>query len=69
MSCPTGAYTVSISGAIAASAYQNCDSLTSVVIGKSVTSIGDSAFAYCDALASVTIGDSVTSIGNYAFAV
>jgi len=38
-----------------------------VVIGDSVTSIGDSAFEYCTRLTSVVIGDSVTSIGDYAF--
>ena len=41
MSCPSGSYTVSTVGAIAASAFENCDSLTSVIIGDSVTSIGD----------------------------
>ena len=42
------------------------DSLTSIIIPESVTSIGGSAFAYCD-LTSVTIGNNVTAIGNYAF--
>ena len=48
-------------------AFYYCDSLTSVVIGDSVTSIGDSAFASCDSLTSITIPDSVTSIGDRAF--
>ncbi len=39
----------------------------SVVIGDSVTSIGNYAFSYCESLTSVTIGDSVTSIGYGAF--
>ena len=68
MGCPTGSYTVDIVGAISDSAFENCDSLTSVTIPDSVTSIGDRAFAYCDSLSSVTIGNSVTSIGSYAFA-
>lgn len=41
--------------------------ITSVVIGDSVTSIGERAFSYCKSLASVVIGDSVTSIGDFAF--
>ena len=49
------------------SAFEYCDSLTSVTIGDSVTSIGDSAFHYCTSLTSVTIPDRITSIGSYAF--
>jgi len=52
---------------IAAFAFEYCDSLTSVTIGNSVTSIGDSAFYDCDNLTSITIPDSVTSIGSSAF--
>ena len=48
-------------------AFYDCDSLTSVVIPNSVTSIGDRAFMYCSDLTSVVIGDSVTFIGNSAF--
>jgi len=43
------------------------NSLPSVTIPNSVTSIGSFAFAYNASLASVTIGNSVTSIGDYAF--
>ncbi|MCD7727180.1 MAG: leucine-rich repeat protein [Ruminococcus sp.] len=49
-------------------AFDQCTSLTSVIIPDSVTSIGTSAFIDCTSLTSVTIGDSVTSIGSYAFA-
>ncbi|MCD7773605.1 MAG: leucine-rich repeat protein, partial [Ruminococcus sp.] len=49
-------------------AFDQCTSLTSVIIPDSVTSIGTSAFLNCDSLTSVTIGDSVTSIGSYSFA-
>ena len=38
-----------------------------MVIGDSVTSIGDSAFYSCSSLTSVVIGKSVTSIGWWAF--
>ncbi|MDR1848033.1 MAG: leucine-rich repeat protein [Bacteroidales bacterium] len=41
--------------------------ITILVIGESVTSIGDRAFFQCGGLTSLTIPSSVTSIGNYAF--
>ena len=41
--------------------------ITSVIIGDSVTSIGNGAFSGCSSLTSVTIGNSVTSIGYSAF--
>ena len=43
-------------------------SITAVVIGNGVTSIGNYAFYLCTNLTSVSISNSVTSIGNYAFA-
>ena len=48
-------------------AFYNCVNLTSVVIGGSVTEIGENAFRNCSSLTSVEIGDSVTSIGYDAF--
>ena len=48
-------------------AFCNCSSLTSVVIGDSVESIGSSAFYGCSGLTSIVIPDSVTSIGGWAF--
>ena len=43
------------------------DSLTSVIIPNSVTSIGKEAFKDCATLTNVTIGNSVTKIGERAF--
>ena len=42
-------------------------SLTNVILGDSITSIGDRAFYDCSGLTSITIGNSVTSIGDSAF--
>ncbi len=65
---PTSLKKVTITGGkISYGAFYNCYSLTSVVIGDSVTSIGSSAFYNCYSLTSVVIGDSVTSIGSSAF--
>ena len=47
--------------------YSSRDSIQDVIIGNSVTSIGDWAFWCCSSLTSVTIPDSVTSIGGSAF--
>jgi hypothetical protein len=48
--------------------YEGIQSITSVTIPNSVTSIGNLAFVNCRSLTSVTIPDSVTSIGGSAFA-
>jgi len=47
--------------------FSNKSSITSVIIGDSITSIGDNAFYGCTGLTSVTIGNSVTRIGQSAF--
>ena len=49
------------------SAFNWCDSLTSITIPNSVTSIGNNAFRDCDSLTSITIPNSVTTIGEGAF--
>jgi len=46
---------------------QNQGSLTGLVLGSSVTSIGSIAFRYCGFTGSLTIPDSVTTIGSGAF--
>ena len=52
---------------IGASAFNNCFSLTDVVIGEGVTDIGDSAFSNCSSLENIEIADSVMTIGDSAF--
>ena len=59
--------TITSATSISSSAFYNCSSLTSVVIGNSVTSIGSYAFEDCSSLTSIEIPDDVTSIGSYAF--
>jgi hypothetical protein len=48
-------------------AFEECESLTNIVIPSSVTSIGDLTFRMCSNLASVEIPEGVTSIGSGAF--
>ena len=48
-------------------AFSGCESLQSITIPNSVTSIGDEAFSWCTSLQSITIPNSVKSIGNGAF--
>ena len=65
---PASLKSVTITGGkILYGAFYNCDNITNITIGDSVTSIGYRAFYDCDSLTSVVIGDSVTSIGEYAF--
>ncbi|MCD7903255.1 MAG: leucine-rich repeat domain-containing protein, partial [Oscillospiraceae bacterium] len=47
--------------------YSQLESVTTVVIGNGVTSIGEYAFYGCSSIESITISTSVTSIGSSAF--
>lgn len=47
--------------------FYECETVTSIAIPSSVTSIGNFAFCECTNLTSVKISNSVTSIGDWAF--
>ena len=49
-------------------AFQNCNRLSSIIIGSGLTSIGERTFYQCNRLPSIDIPDNVTNIGNQAFA-
>ncbi|MCR5123271.1 MAG: leucine-rich repeat protein [Ruminococcus sp.] len=48
-------------------AFEGCDKLEKVTLGKKVTEIGNYAFALCPELKEIFIPASVTKIGYYAF--
>ncbi len=61
-------YTVNANTKVIASlAFENCTSLTSVVLPNGLFGIGDSAFNGCTALTSVNIPNTVKAIGDNAF--
>ena len=49
-------------------AFNNCRSLTEIIIPESVTIIDEYAFYSCESLTEIIIPDGVTTIGSYAFA-
>jgi hypothetical protein len=57
-------YTVT---AIADSAFENCNQITSITIPETVTSIGNNAFLNCTSLSEVNLPNSISSIGHSAF--
>ena len=52
---------------IGTSAFENCESLTSVTFGRSLETIGEKAFSHCFILPTVSIPNSVKEIGPSAF--
>ena len=48
-------------------AFDNCCSLTDIVLPDGITGIGERAFHNCSSLNDIIIPDSVTSIGRWAF--
>ena len=59
-------YKINISS-IAPYTFDGCNNITSIIIPKGVTNIGNNAFSNCSSLTSIAIPNGVTSIGNYAF--
>ena len=52
---------------IGKSAFEQCDTITSLTIAEGVTTIEERAFSYCTAMTSVLLTASVTSMGKNAF--
>ncbi|MGM9978879.1 MAG: leucine-rich repeat protein [Clostridium sp.] len=48
-------------------AFQSCDNLKKLVLGKSVKTIGNDAFEYCGNIEEITISDNIETIGSYVF--
>ncbi len=68
----TGTLTISGSGpmftmGLTSPWYQYRECITSVIIGDSITTIGDKAFDGCTSITSITIPSSITFIGDNAF--
>ena len=53
--------------AIGERAFEGCDSLREIIIGKDVTEIGAMAFYDCKYVDAITLGEGVTTISEYAF--
>lgn len=53
--------------AIKNSAFESCDSITNVVLGRNITEIGESAFAGCTSLTTIELSEGVEAIYDMAF--
>jgi hypothetical protein len=53
--------------AIGARAFEGCDSLREIIIGKDVTTIGAMAFYDCKNVDAITLNDGLITISDYAF--
>ena len=49
-------------------AFQDCTSITDVVVNATITNLPGQCFNRCTSLSSVLLSDTITSIGNFAFA-
>lgn len=49
-------------------AFNECSSLTNIILPNGVTAIGDYSFLSCRSLSNISIPNSVTAIGSYSFA-
>lgn len=60
-------YTLVDNSEIGESAFEDCESVSSVIIPDNVTNINNLAFSHCTGLTSITIPESVTTINSMAF--
>ena len=58
---------LSFEGYLGDHAFQNCTTMTTVMLGHKIPSIGSYAFEGCKALTGIVIPNEVTSLGGYAF--
>jgi len=59
--------TITADGGVGDSAFRNCQNITSITLGESITSIGNYAFESCYSLTEMEVPPGVASIGTNAF--